>query len=109
MCEPFVNVVKPRIEGVSYQCPCCGFLTLWERGGDDICPVCFWEDDGQDENDADTVRGGPNHDLSLTQARKNYISTGACEERFLKNLRPPKTGEHVRSSRGIEMDPVPQR
>ena len=39
-------------------CPCCGFVTLPERGADDICPVCFWEDDGQDDHDADEVRGG---------------------------------------------------
>ena len=34
-----------------------------------MCPTCMWEDDGQDDHDADIVRGGPNSDLSLTQAR----------------------------------------
>jgi hypothetical protein len=43
-------------------------LTLNERGGWEICAVCFWEDDGQDDHDADNVRGGPNGALSLTQA-----------------------------------------
>ena len=47
-------------------------LTLSERGGFEICSVCWWEDDGQDDADADVVRGGPNGDLSLTQARKNF-------------------------------------
>ncbi|HEI2325144.1 TPA: hypothetical protein SI485_004590, partial [Escherichia coli] len=28
-----------------YKCPCCGYLTLPERGQYDICPVCQWEDD----------------------------------------------------------------
>ena len=56
---------------------------LQERGGDDICPVCFWEDDGQDDHDADTVRGGPNRNLSLSQGRTNYATYGACDERFL--------------------------
>jgi Cysteine-rich CPCC len=51
----FVNVFRPSDDG-PYACPCCGFLTLDERGGYDICPVCFWEDDGQDHHDAD---GGP--------------------------------------------------
>ncbi|MEW9527386.1 hypothetical protein [Microbispora sp. NPDC049125] len=30
-------------------------------------PVCFWEDDGQDDHDADEVHGGPDFELSLTQ------------------------------------------
>ncbi|NHA01685.1 hypothetical protein G5V59_23395 [Nocardioides sp. W3-2-3] len=27
-------------------CPCCGHLTLGDGPDDDLCPVCFWEDDG---------------------------------------------------------------
>jgi len=80
---------------VSYRCPCCGYNTLRERGGYEICPVCFWEDDGQDEDDADTVRGGPNGGLSLTQARGNYREFGACERRFLKNVRLPRPEEQA--------------
>ena len=53
-------------------CPCCGALTLDERGIFDICPVCDWEDDGQDDADADVVRGGPNGPLSLTEARRLF-------------------------------------
>jgi Cysteine-rich CPCC len=30
-------------------CPCCGCLTLDDRRRFEICSVCFWEDDGQDE------------------------------------------------------------
>ncbi len=37
-----------------------------------MCGVCEWEDDGQDDHDADVVRGGPNADLSLTVARKRF-------------------------------------
>lgn len=83
------SVTAEAKEGVKYRCPCCGYKTLDERGGYDICPVCFWEDDGQDDADADTIRGGPNGRLSLTQARENYQKIGACEERFLKDVRPP--------------------
>jgi len=68
---PVQNVTLGR-DGGPYLCPCCGFLTLPERGGYDIYPVCFWEDDGQDDHDADEVRGGPNHTLSLKEARANY-------------------------------------
>lgn len=42
-----------------YRCPCCQFRTLHERGGFELCPVCFWEDDGQDDQDACNIRGGP--------------------------------------------------
>ena len=75
------------------RCPCCGFRTLSERGAYDICPVCFWEDDGQDDHNPDVVRGGPNGALSLTQARANYRRFKACEERFVKNVRPPRPEE----------------
>jgi hypothetical protein len=69
------RVSKKRSEdGTLYRCPCCGCHTLEERGGDEICQVCFWHDDGQDDPDADEVWGGPNYELSLTQARKNYMS-----------------------------------
>jgi hypothetical protein len=83
------SVRAPRQEGVRYNCPCCGYKTLGERGAYEICDVCFWEDDGQDEVDADTVRGGPNRSLSLTQARKNYRTFGASDERRKAFVRPP--------------------
>jgi hypothetical protein len=85
------SVLEPTQEGTRYRCPCCGCRTLDERGGCDICPVCFWEDDGQDDADADadTVRGGPNGRLSLTQARANYREFGACERRHREHVRPP--------------------
>ncbi len=53
-------------------CPCCRYPTLTERGGYDICCLCNWEDDGQDNADADDVRGGPNGSYSLTEARDNF-------------------------------------
>lgn len=43
----------------AHACPRCGHLTLGERAGFEICPVCFWEDDGQDDAEADVERGGP--------------------------------------------------
>ncbi|MBV9241580.1 MAG: hypothetical protein JO314_06190 [Acidobacteria bacterium] len=71
MVETFVNLTLPvRPDGQPYACPCCGEHTLYERGGDEICRICKWEDDGQDDHDADNVRGGPNESLSLTEARR---------------------------------------
>jgi hypothetical protein len=94
-----VNVTKPPAAGAIYPCPCCGFKTLPERGGYEICPVCFWEDDGQDDHDADIVRGGPNKNLSLSEARKNFIAYGASDERYLENVRRPLAEEQGLSSR----------
>ncbi|MGW4819347.1 CPCC family cysteine-rich protein [Streptomyces sp. NPDC004227] len=66
----------------------CGSM---EQPGDS---VCFWEDDGQDDHDADRVRGGPNGRLSLTEARKNFHAMGACDERCTQFVRAPLPNEH---------------
>ena len=87
------SVVQPQAEGVSYRCPCCGYRTLDERGSFEICPVCFWEDDGEDDSDADTIRGGPNGSLSLTQARQNFRDFGACDRKSLDHVRKPTQDE----------------
>jgi hypothetical protein len=63
------------------------------RGAYQICKVCSWEDDGQDDHDADEVRGGPNGLLSLTEARANFEDFGACDERALRHVRPPLPSE----------------
>lgn len=64
-------------------CPACGFPTIAERATYEICSLCAWEDDGQDDDAhrpagyteyflPDDVAGGPNHDYSLTEARENF-------------------------------------
>ncbi|KRB75117.1 hypothetical protein ASE01_17310 [Nocardioides sp. Root190] len=62
--------------GGPYSCPCCGHLTLDERGGYEICEECGWEDDGQDDHDAHVVRGGPNGPTNLADARVAYVEAG---------------------------------
>lgn len=74
-------------------CPCCRFLTLSERGGFELCPVCDWEDDGQDDQDAHVVRGGPNGVLSLEEARRNFAAFGACNETARAHVRSPRPEE----------------
>jgi len=56
------------------RCPCCLLPTLSERAGFEICPVCWWEGDGQDDDTADEVWGGPNRHYSLAAARNNFKS-----------------------------------
>jgi hypothetical protein len=89
----FTNIVKPWEQEKTYRCPCCGYKTLHGRGQDEICKVCFWEDDGQDEHDASDVRGGPNYDLSLTRARENFKEFKASNRRRCANVRPPLPDE----------------
>lgn len=91
--KPFHNVRTAYSDVPAYRCPCCLYRTLHERGGDDICPVCFWHDDGQDDHDADEARGGPNKDLSLTQARQNFAEFGAWHRDSLDHVRRPTEAE----------------
>jgi hypothetical protein len=92
--KPFKNVINAKSsDGAKYRCPCCNYRTLDERGGFDICQVCFWEDDGQDSHDADETRGGPNGILSLSQAQRNFQLFKAADKRFISNVRPPLPDE----------------
>ena len=66
-----------------------------------MCDVCCWEDDGQDDHDADVVRGGPNGNLSLTQARQNFVdefggNPGATFP-HIGRPRPDKNADDTRS------------
>ena len=87
------NISFPTEVTKSYLCPCCRHKTLFGRGSFEICPVCYWEDDGQDDHDADETRGGPNSDLSLTKARQNYLDIKACEPSMLEHVRLPLPDE----------------
>lgn len=69
-------------------CPCCGYATLPGRDDYDICPICFWEDDGHDDDDADDARGGPNG-VSLTAARINFLRVGVAEPKDRPHVRAP--------------------
>ena len=60
------------------QCPCCDYISLPERGSYLICPVCFWEDDGQDVDELD-LGSGPNHGITLREGRQNFKAFGSCE------------------------------
>jgi uncharacterized protein YjbI with pentapeptide repeats len=87
-------------------CPCCFSRTLCDRGGFEICEVCYWEDDGQDDADADIVRGGPNGDLSLTAARANYATQRACDWLHSASVRRPQSSELTERSPKIVAAPV---
>ncbi|KAB7772624.1 CPCC family cysteine-rich protein [Xanthomonas sacchari] len=79
------------IKDLPLRCPCCGYKTLVEGVAFEICTVCFREDDGQDDDDADAdeVLGGPNGNLSVTQARANYQQIVAFRRQGLSYVHPP--------------------
>lgn len=60
-------------------CPCCGYNTLTERGSEEICLVCWWQDDGADTEIAnEVVEGSPNEEVSLAEARRNFLEHGTA-------------------------------
>lgn len=87
--EYLVNMWGLPEEGSIYHCPCCLYPTLPMRGGFEACPVCYWEDDGQDSHDSDRVRGGPNEAFSLTEARENFSATGVYDSVRRSMVRAP--------------------
>jgi hypothetical protein len=77
---------------MTWPCVCCGYFTLSEPTGesDDICQVCYWQDDSVDNRDTEVL--GPNR-VRLSVARANYERFGAHEERWLPHVRPPRPAE----------------
>lgn len=71
-----------------FRCRCCNYKTLEEEPDDtyEICPVCYWEDDGLQYNNPD-YEGGANH-VSLNQAKENFRKYEVSELRFKKYVRP---------------------
>lgn len=68
-----------QVEGLPDErttCPCCGFKTLTQaRGEFDICPLCEWEDDGNDRPD---VPLSPNYG-SMYEYRHALSRSGKAE------------------------------
>ena len=84
----------PSVEPIkTVRCPCCSHMTLTSQAGFECCPVCYWEDDGQDEDTAERVRGGPNGSLSLRQAQENFKRCGASEDLYVDLVRRPLPDE----------------
>ncbi|RTQ51386.1 hydrolase [Hymenobacter gummosus] len=77
----------------NYPCPCCSYYTFDAPPDNsfDICPVCYWEDDGVQLREP-TYAGGANK-LSLEQARLHYAQYGACEPGMQRYVRAPLPDE----------------
>ena len=73
------------------QCPVCHYYTLEVRLDWEICPVCFWEDDVHEvgRNPSSPANRG----MRLSQARENFLSLGAKDERSVSHTREPLPDE----------------
>ena len=89
----FVHPVEDSVPN-RFRCPCCGYKTLETAGALALCPVCWWEDDGQEDEDASEVRLTVNGQLSLNEAREHFAHCGAAHPRFLPYVRKPQVTEH---------------
>lgn len=76
-----------------FRCRCCNYKTLEEEPNDtyEICPVCYWEDDGLQYNNPD-YEGGANH-VSLNQAKENFKKYGVSDLEYKDYVRPPLEDE----------------
>jgi hypothetical protein len=57
----------------------------------EICPTCFWEDDGVQLDDPNYAPGA--NAVSLMQAQQNFMAFGASERRHLPNVEPVGSAE----------------
>jgi Cysteine-rich CPCC len=75
-----------------FQCPCCLNYTLGGVAAYDICPVCFWEDDGTTGEHGFSPNG-----ISLAEGQENFKAIGASKEHDLPYVRPaePNETEHA--------------
>ncbi len=87
------GVCLKSMTDATFLCPCCGARTLSAPDAMELCPVCWWEDDGQDWEDASEVRATVNGELSLSEARRNFALCGAAHPRFVRYVRKASPAE----------------
>lgn len=98
-----LGVVVDQVTGTPASreaCPCCGHRTLERRGEWNICVMCWWEDDGSDDDKGLTTASGCNAGLSLAEARVNFIRHGIFDpkrEDLRDSQDPPRMYERDRT------------
>lgn len=88
---------KEEVKGTEetlFECPCCGYLTLEERGQYYICPVCYWEDDGSNENEK---YSGVNH-MTLREGKKNFRKYNAVTKSLAEKNEPDMKQRYFRNN-----------
>ena len=82
-----------------YQCPICGNYTLDVKNEYNICPICFWEDDGSEAYPDEDY--GPNH-ISFNDAKRLWNKNGFINETYRKFIRRPFGIELSKESKEYE-------
>lgn len=75
-------------------CACCHHVSLPVLGNYEICPVCYWEDEG--EGFGFDEPSSANHGLSLRQGNINFGEFGACEKSVLVFVVPIEERERYK-------------
>ncbi|UWV47189.1 CPCC family cysteine-rich protein [Acetivibrio thermocellus] len=90
----FMEVVRLSSEVTKkYPCPCCGYKTFISPPPNtfDICPVCYWEDDGVQYAKPDYANGA--NKISLNEAKANFVKYGAILKEYSNKTRKPLNDE----------------
>ena len=74
--------------GRMHPCPCCGYRTLPDRAAYDLCPVCWWEDEGLEPWEY----SGPNG-RTLIEAQQEYLAEHRPYRLRPGKVRAPKREE----------------
>lgn len=77
-----INISIQGKEPILNACPCCGFKNLETRGEYSICGVCFWEDDGCNDEDK---YSNCNH-MTLKEAKRMFVLIGVIDEKYLSKM-----------------------
>ncbi|HEX2926740.1 MAG TPA: glycosyltransferase [Ruminiclostridium sp.] len=83
------NQKQEKAKKGKYTCPCCGFKTLEKEppNTEEVCEICGWEYDFYQLCNPDDNSGA--NEVSLNQARKNFLEFGASEKKFRYVVRRP--------------------
>ncbi|WP_369382692.1 CPCC family cysteine-rich protein [Streptomyces sp. cg36] len=87
--EPVVATAPP---GGWLPCPCCGHQMFSDVWSDEICDVCFWQDDPFQLR-YPWVEVGSNGGASLMEAQANFQRIGAVRQDLVRHVRPPAEDE----------------
>ncbi|HEX3045267.1 MAG TPA: glycosyltransferase [Bacillota bacterium] len=79
---PGMNNYWAREAYGTITCPCCGYKSLYQMFAttNQICLICFWENEPGQPWEPD-YQGGENG-VTLRQAQQNFMKFGASEERY---------------------------